>query len=98
MNQDTVLLMILLMSCVVLVTRIGGYALGLGFQKTEKLRGILEVLPGCAMMALIVPGAINGALFEIIALCLTSLTMWKTGSVAAATLLGLGILLGSSLI
>ncbi len=72
--------------------------LGMGFQRAERFKGVLEVLPGCAMMALIVPGALGGSTYEVLALGVTSVTMWKTGSVAIATILGIGILLGSSLV
>ena len=75
MTENSAFLLIFLMSAVVLATRMGGYVLGLGFGQSRRIKGILEVLPGCAMMALIVPGAMGGTIYEVVALVITALVI-----------------------
>ena len=78
---------------IVYLTRVGGYLLGLQVRHIGALRPLLESLPGCAMMALIVPAARQGTVPEVVALITVVAVMWKTNNVAVATLLGLSILI-----
>ena len=85
---------IALMALVVYLSRAGGYLVGLQFRHIGQLRPVLEALPGCALMAILAPAAWNGSPLEIVALFSVILLMWLTDSVIAASVIGLGILLG----
>ena len=91
---ESTYVVIVLMALVVLFTRVIGYVLGLGIRNTKLFQPVLEVLPGCAMMALIVPGLMRGSAWEVGAVLIGAGVMWKTGSVVWATLIGLALLMG----
>jgi uncharacterized membrane protein len=88
-DQAPMLLTILTMSLIVYLTRAGGYFLGLKIRHIGRLRPVLEALPGCALMAILVPAVRQGNATEFIALTLVVLLMWKTDNVVIAT--GAGI-------
>ena len=87
-------LTILAMAVVVFLTRAAGYAFGLVLPNVGRLQSVLEVLPGCAMMGLIVPGMMRGSVWEMTAVVVAGGIMWKTGSVVWATLIGISLLIG----
>lgn len=98
-EQYPVLVTIATMSAIVYATRLGGYLMGLQIRHIGWLRPMLEALPGCAFMAILVPAVRQGNVTEIIAmLCVIGL-MWKTDNVAIATLVGMAVLiLGESIL
>lgn len=81
------------MAIVVYLTRAGGYLLGLQIKHIGRLRPVLEILPGCAFMAILVPAVRQGSLIDAIALAAVVGVMWKTDNVALASLLGLSVLM-----
>ena len=82
-----------MIALIVYTTRVGGYLLGLQLRRLGGFQSILEALPGCAFMAILVPAARQGNAIEIAAmLCVLGL-MWKTNSVVIATLTGIFVLL-----
>jgi uncharacterized membrane protein len=87
------LLAIIVMAVVVYLTRAGGYLLGLQMKHIGRLRPVLEILPGCAFMAILVPAVRQGSLTDAIALAVVVGVMWKTDNVALASLLGLSVLI-----
>lgn len=87
---------IVVMAVIVYLTRAGGYLLGLQFRHISTLRPVLEILPGCAFMAILVPAVRLGSLFDATALICVVAIMWKTNNVAIATLIGLTILMFGS--
>lgn len=84
---------IIVMAVVVYLTRAGGYLLGLQIRHIGRLRPVLEILPGCAFMAILVPAVLQGSLIDAIALAAVVGVMWKTDNVALASLLGLSVLM-----
>jgi uncharacterized membrane protein len=54
---------------------------------------VLEALPGCAFMALLVPAIRQGSISEIIAMACVIVIMWRSNNVVAATGVGKAILL-----
>ena len=93
LEQYPVLVTIAMMSAIVYATRLGGYLVGLQIRHIGWLRPILEALPGCAFMAILVPAVRQGNIAEIIAmLCVIGL-MWKTDNVVIATLVGMLVLI-----
>lgn len=92
-DQPGELLAIIVMAVVVYLTRAGGYLLGLQIRHIGRLRPVLEILPGCAFMAILVPAVRQGSLIDAIALAAVVGVMWKTDNVALASLLGLSVLM-----
>jgi uncharacterized membrane protein len=92
-DSNSTLIAIAMMASIVYLTRAGGYFIGLQLRHIQGIKPILEALPGCAFMALLVPAARQGSLSEIIALACVILLMWRTNHVVLATGVGLAVLL-----
>ncbi len=82
-----------MMAAIVYATRLGGYLVGLQIRHIGWLRPILEALPGCAFMAILVPAVRQGNLIEIAAMACVVGLMWKTDNVVIATVTGMAVLL-----
>ena len=82
-----------MMALIVYLTRAGGYFIGLQLRHIEGIKPILEALPGCAFMAILVPAARQGSVSEIVALACVVLIMWRSNNVVIATSTGLAVLL-----
>ena len=91
-NSET-LFAILMIAAIVYLTRAGGYFLGLQIRHMGNLRPILESLPGCAMIAILVPAIRQGSGIELISLALVLVLMWTTNNVVISSLVGMGVLL-----
>jgi uncharacterized membrane protein len=83
---------IAMIAAIVYLSRVGGYLLGLQVRHIGGLRPVLEALPGCAFMAILVPAVRQGNPIEIIALLCVIGLMWKTNSVVLATATGMAVL------
>lgn len=91
-DQTSTLVIIGLMAVIVYLTRLSGYFIGLQLRHISGIKPILEALPGCAFMAILVPAVRQGSLSEIIAMaCLVSL-MWFTNNVVISTIVGMAVL------
>ena len=94
MNElNLTLVVIAMMAIIVYLTRISGYLLGLRIRHIPGIKPILETLPGCAFMAILVPAVRQGTLTEILAMACVVIVMWITDNVVIATILGICILL-----
>ncbi len=91
-NSKEVLIAIVMIASIVYLSRVGGYLLGLQVRHIGGLRPVLEALPGCAFMAILVPAVRQGNPIEIIALLCVMGLMWKTNSVVLATTTGMAVL------
>ncbi len=92
-EQYTTMLAIIMMAGIVYLTRVSGYFIGLQFRHIGGLRPILEALPGCAMMAILVPAVRQGDIIDFISLVVVLGMMWKTNNVVISSVLGMAILL-----
>jgi uncharacterized membrane protein len=92
LDSSAILIAIAVMASVVYLSRVGGYLLGLQVRHIGGLRPVLEALPGCAFMAILVPAVRQGDLIEIAALSCVIGLMWKTNSVVLATTVGMTVL------
>ncbi len=90
---NPVLMVIALMAFIVYLTRVGGYLIGLQIRNIPGIKPVLQTLPGCAFMAILVPAVRQGSLTEILAMACVVVVMWKTDNVVIATVLGICILL-----
>jgi uncharacterized membrane protein len=57
---------------------------------------VLEALPGCAFMAILVPAVRRGSVSEMLAMSCVVFIMWRSNNVVAATGTGMAILLFGS--
>ena len=92
-DTETTLLAISMMAGIVYLTRATGYFVGLQLRHIQGIRPVLEALPGCAFMAILVPAVRQGSVSEIIAMICVVLIMWRTNNVMLATGTGLLVLL-----
>ena len=99
LGSSEILIAIALIASIVYLSRVGGYLFGLQIRHIDGLRPVLEALPGCAFMAILVPVVRQGNLIEISALLCVVGLMWKTNSVVLATTVGMTVLvMGESFI
>ena len=95
-DQASILIAIGMMAVIIYLTRACGYFVGLQLRHIAGIKPILEALPGCAFMAILVPAARQASLAELIALVAVILIMWRSNNVVIATCVGLAILLFGS--
>ncbi len=93
LEQYPVLLAIVMMTAIVYATRVGGYLVGLQIRHIGWLRPILEALPGCAFMAILVPAVRQANIAEFAAIVCVVGLMWKTDNVVIATVVGVIVLI-----
>ena len=92
-DQQSILIAIGMMALIVYLTRLTGYFVGLQLRHIQGIRPVLEALPGCAFMAILVPATRSGSFSEIVAMACVVLIMWRSNNVMLATGTGLAILL-----
>ena len=95
-DPQSILIVIGMMAFIVYLTRLTGYFVGLQLRHIQGIRPVLEALPGCAFMALLVPAIRQGSLSEIVAMTCVILIMWRSNNVILATGTGLAVLLFAS--
>jgi uncharacterized membrane protein len=86
-------IVIVCMAAIVYLTRVGGYFIGLQIRHLGDFRSIMEALPGCAMVAILVPAIRQGTVIELISLALVLGLIWTTNNVVIASLVGMLVLL-----
>lgn len=92
-DQDATLIAIGMMAIIIYVTRLCGYFVGLQLRHIRGIQPVLEALPGCAFMAILLPSLRNANFDELIAMaCLVSI-MWITNNVMVSTIIGVAVLL-----
>ncbi len=84
---------IAMIALIVYLTRVSGYFVGLRLRHIRGVQSVLEALPGCAFMAILVPAVRNASLVEISAMACVILIMWRSNNVVLATSTGVAILL-----
>jgi len=84
---------IAMMAVIVYLTRATGYFVGLQLRHIRGIKPVLEALPGCAFMAILVPAARQGSISEIVAMACVILIMWRSNNVVLATGAGMLVLL-----
>lgn len=91
-EQSSVLMVIAMMAVIVYLTRSCGYFIGLQLRHIAGIKPILEALPGCAFMAILVPAVRQGGISELISMACLILLMWRTNNVALSTIVGITVL------
>ncbi|MCP4286480.1 MAG: AzlD domain-containing protein [Gammaproteobacteria bacterium] len=92
-DPQTVLIAIGMMALIIYLTRMTGYFIGLQLRHIRGIQPVLEALPGCAFMAILVPALRQGSVSEIIAMACVILIMWRSNNVVIATGTGMAVLL-----
>ena len=92
-DTPTTLIAIAMMAGIVYLTRLSGYFVGLQLRHIKGFQPVLEALPGCAFMAILVPAVRQGSASEIVALICVILIMWRSNNVILATGTGMAVLL-----
>ena len=92
-EANTTLVAIAMIALIVYLTRVTGYFIGLQLRHIRGIQPVLEALPGCAFMALLVPAIRQGSISEMIAMACVIVIMWRSNNVVIATGLGMAILL-----
>ena len=92
-DQQSALIAIAMVAAVVYLTRLSGYFIGLQLRHIAGIKPVLEALPGCAFMAILVPAMRRGSASEILAMTCVVLIMWKSNNVVLATGTGMAVLL-----
>ena len=84
---------IAMIALIVYLTRVTGYFIGLQLRHIRGIQPVLEALPGCAFMALLVPAIRQGSISEMLAMACVVLIMWRSNNVVVATGVGMAVLL-----
>ena len=84
---------IAMMAAIVYLTRATGYFVGLQLRHIRGIQPVLEALPGCAFMAILVPAVRRGSPSEILAMACVVLIMWRSNNVVLSTVIGMLVLL-----
>jgi len=92
-EANTTLVAIAMIALIVYLTRVTGYFIGLQLRHIRGIQPVLEALPGCAFMALLVPAIRQGSISEIIAMACVIVIMWRSNNVVVATGIGMAVLL-----
>ena len=95
-DQTSILIAIAIMALVVYSTRMGGYFIGLQLRHISGIKPVLDVLPGCAFMAILVPAVRHGSVAEILSMACLLGVMWLTNNVVISTLLAMVVLFWGS--
>lgn len=91
-DQTSTLIAIAMMAGIVYLTRMGGYFIGLQLRHLPGIKPILEALPGCAFMAILVPAIRQGSSSEILAMACLLILMWRSNNVVLSTVVGMSVL------
>jgi uncharacterized membrane protein len=92
-DANATLIAIAMIASIVYLTRITGYFIGLQLRHIRGIQPVLEALPGCAFMAILVPAVRHGSISEMLAMACVVLIMWRSNNVVIATGVGMAILL-----
>lgn len=93
MIDPITLIAILLMALVTYATRAGGLWLASRFELSEHAGAWLEGIPGAILISLVAPTVLAGGPAEALAALAVVLVTLRTGSLPAAMLTGVGVVL-----
>lgn len=83
------LIAIVMMGLITYATRSAGVLLAPYLARSLRIRKVLDILPGCAIAAILAPAAVRGGPGELAALAVTVATQVKTGRTLLSLTLGL---------
>ncbi|WP_417516464.1 AzlD domain-containing protein [Minwuia sp.] len=89
-------LAIVMIVAIVFSSRLAGYLLGSRISADGPVRKLFDVLPGCAIAAVIAPVIVRAGPVEIGALLVASCLLWLTSNIGLALASGLLLLIAGS--
>lgn len=87
---------ILMMGTIAYATRVAGFLLASILGDRPHLRSVLDVLPVCALAAVLAPAALEGGPIDLAALIVTGITYHFSSHVMLSLILGLTVLVGGA--
>jgi uncharacterized membrane protein len=81
---------------IVFASRLAGYLLGSRVSEDGVIRRLFDVLPGCAIAAVVAPVIFRATPVEMGALAAASLLLWFTSSTGLALGTGLAVLIAGA--
>lgn len=81
---------------IVFSSRLAGYLLGSRVSEDGVVRRLFDVLPGCAIAAVVAPVIFRATPVEMVALATASLLLWFTSSTGLALGAGLALLIAGA--
>lgn len=90
--QEGYLAIVMIVS-IVFASRLSGYLLGARISEDGIVRRLFDVLPGCAIAAVVAPVIFRATPVEMVALAAASLLLWFTSSTGLALGAGLALLI-----
>lgn len=87
---------IVLVALVVFTSRLSGYFLGSWVKEGGRLRRLFDVLPGCAIAAVIAPVVFRAGPTELVALAAAAALLWFTHNIGIALGAGLALLVAGA--
>lgn len=87
------LLAIVLMAVATYATRVGGLWMASRFDLSERAGAWLDHIPGAILISLVAPTVLTGGLAEALAAVAVVIVALRTGSLPAAMVTGVGIVL-----
>ena len=87
------LLAIILMALATYATRSGGLWLASRFDLSERAGAWLDQIPGAILVSLVAPAILMGGPIEVLAAVVVVIVSLRTGSLPAAMVIGVGIVL-----
>ncbi len=90
------LLIIFMMGAITYGTRVAGVLLAPRLAKSERVRQVLDIMPGCVIAAILAPAALRGGPVELAALAITVAAQFLTGRVLVSLTLGLVTLISGA--
>ena len=95
-EQASGYLAIAMIVAIVFASRMGGYLLGSRISEDGVLRRLFDVLPGCAIAAVVAPVIFRASPVEIGSLAIASAILWFTRNTGLALGAGLALLISGA--
>ncbi len=97
MSEDiSAYLAIVMIAAIVFSSRLAGYLLGSRVAEDGALRRLFDVLPGCAIAAVVAPVIFQAGPVELVALVAASALLWFSGSTGLALAAGIALLIAGA--
>lgn len=85
-----------MMAAITYLTRIGGYHLARWVGRSEEVRAVLAVLPGCAIASIVAPALARGSVAEVAILVAVGWVFYRTDRLLLAIAMAIGLLIAAA--
>lgn len=91
-EPSAALIAIIMMAAITYLTRIGGYHLARWVGRSEEVRAVLAVLPGCAIASVVAPAVARGSIAEMVILAAAGAIFYRTDRLLLAIAFAVSLL------